>query len=109
MSASHTADDSFGREVRSAIHRNRNRHVARHVARRQSGGTCNCGAQPNNCPAGPAGAPGAGGEPGHPGERGKVVRFNLKQIYVFPSHFLERGRILVKVGRMLEKLLVKMF
>ncbi|KAF1759881.1 hypothetical protein GCK72_016348 [Caenorhabditis remanei] len=41
---------------------------------KRSGGTCGCGAQPNNCPAGPAGppgAPGAPGEDGAPGQAGK--------------------------------------
>ena len=31
---------------------------------------CNCGAQPNNCPAGPAGPPGAPGEAGLDGDKG---------------------------------------
>ncbi|KIH67966.1 nematode cuticle collagen domain protein [Ancylostoma duodenale] len=53
------------------------RHAARHGLkyRRGAGGSsCNCGAQPNNCPAGPPGPPGqpgAPGEDGTPGEPGK--------------------------------------
>ncbi|GMR49522.1 hypothetical protein PMAYCL1PPCAC_19717, partial [Pristionchus mayeri] len=38
-------------------------------AKRQSG-SCGCGAQPNNCPAGPPGPPGAPGDAGDDGEDG---------------------------------------
>ncbi|GMR39653.1 hypothetical protein PMAYCL1PPCAC_09848, partial [Pristionchus mayeri] len=38
--------------------------------KRSTGGSCGCGAQPNNCPAGPPGPPGAPGQAGDDGEDG---------------------------------------
>ncbi|VDL75740.1 unnamed protein product [Nippostrongylus brasiliensis] len=61
--SSDSARSVFGREKRAA--------------------SCNCGAQPNNCPAGPPGPPGKPGSAGEDGENGEAGRPGVNGIAMF--------------------------